>query len=107
MLSIRCTNDRRLRVPDDVHVWVVVPAHTICLLSEWGRGNVIVQGNAKAEGAMTVSCLTILTGLFGYVPVGEVVVVPASALTNYSRAQISWAKRCAAQNGVRYRIVEN
>ncbi len=109
MLSIRCTNDRRLRVPNDLHVQLAVPAHTSprWLFSKRGSGNVFMQSNAKAKGAMTISCMAILTGLFGYVPIGEVVFVPASALVNYSPRQIAWAKRCAAMNGVRYRITEN
>lgn len=46
-----------------------------------------------------------LLAFLGTTAPNYVVKVPAARLAKYTPAQVEWAKGCAAQNGVRYRIV--
>lgn len=50
-------------------------------------------------------CTLLLLKLFGTTTPAYVVNVPAYRLAKYTQDQIDWAKDCAAQNNVRYRIV--
>lgn len=50
-------------------------------------------------------CKALLIAFLGTTTPGHVIKVPASKLTGYTQEQIDWAKGCAADNGVRWRIV--
>lgn len=50
-------------------------------------------------------CKLALIAFLGTTSPGHVIKVPAAKLAGYSQAQIAWAKSCARDNGVRWRIV--
>lgn len=55
---------------------------------------------------MTCTVAAIIAALGSMPPPGTVISVPASAVAEKSRAEISHAKACARRYGIKWRIVE-